>query len=126
MIYEPARQAQRMFMRENMRQEWNDFTALYATFPRLLVDTPTMFLAARPVVWAERHLIEYGKDWPIAACDTWFCEYLVGKLADVWDYAPFDLPNIVYKRNKNGSLHFFRFGHLKCLNLVTAKQSIHS
>jgi len=124
MIYEPARQARRMFMRENHWQEWSDFTDLYATFPRLIVDTTTMFFAGRPILWSERHLLAW-KEWPVEACDTWYCEYLVGKLADVWDYAPFDLENIVYKRAKNQSLHFCRFSRLKSLNLISVMANKH-
>lgn len=119
LIHRPAELARRLWERHNPACgfDWDTFYQLYSGWPRLLIDTPNLFLAARPVKWAEVGPgINFEHIWPLDECDTWYVWAFVGDLARVWESIPFELPNVCYRRT-NDSLHFHRLARVKKLSL---------
>ena len=108
--------AQAQALLEQQGCSLNAILALYSHFPRVLVSTPSLFLAMRPVNARDCQLTEDEGDWPIAECDTWFVRLFVGRVSDIWAHVPFELPYVVYRRSHNQSLHFHRVAHVKALS----------
>ena len=90
--HQPAQHARRIFEQESAGSgmDWGYFCWMYERWPRVLIDTPELFCAARPVKWAERDLIASEKAWSPEDADTWFVWVLVGSLAGALERVPFE------------------------------------
>jgi hypothetical protein len=60
--------------------------------------TPTLFVMARPVRRDGDHSEIVNPEHVFTDPDTWHIYLMSGDMAQIWDYAPFDLPYVSFER----------------------------
>lgn len=80
----------------------------------LLVATPDLFLAARPVP-SLADISDLQSPWPREECDAWFVWVGVGEWARLLEWMPFELPLIGWYRQGRGweSSHWVPLKYLR-------------
>jgi hypothetical protein len=92
---------------------WEELLSLYNGFNyRVLVDTESTFLLAKPVRWDDAEGIAIDKAFRPEDCDTWFVWMFVGDLCDISPLVPFELAYVAW-RSIDDVLHFYQFPRLK-------------
>ena len=109
--------ALRLYMDMPVERTWHEMLYVYSQPPFLLLRTPALFFAARPVpTSAPMSAILSDETWPVEECNCWFVYLCAGRLSDVWPLLKPDLPFAGWVRGKTKTLSFYPIRKIRRLN----------